>query len=165
MCFTISTKPTNINQIVIISGIEQEHYTPMLRWEKSDQLIAFEFCFFLYSFFLFTLKWNVMQQKKKPYTLVCIPWRNYQSLTDFLIDKSDFENTSRQISKVMYCLTVYVPCQCYCFWFNRNYFTHLVWPNLKPYHNLFWNALFKFLSWSFSMSYCISNLEHFRWQF
>lgn len=126
---------------------------------------SFEFCFFLYSFFLFTLKWNVMQQKKKTYTLVCIPWRNYQSLTDFLIDKSDFENTSRQISKVMYCLTVYVPCQCYCFWFNRNYFTHLVWPNLKPYHNLFWNALFKFLSWSFSMSYCISNLEHFRWQF
>lgn len=46
---------------------------------------------------------------------MCIPWRNYQSLTDFLIDKSDFENTSRQISKVMYCLTVYVPCQCYCF--------------------------------------------------
>lgn len=126
-------------------------------------------CFWILFLFILSLSFHLKMKRdaaeKKTYTLVCIPLRNYQSLTDFLIDKSDFENTWRQISKVMYRPTVYVPCQCYCFWFNRNYFTHLVWPNLKPYHNSFLNTLFKFLSWSFSMSYCISDLEHFRWQF
>lgn len=85
MCFTNSTKPTNINQTVTISGIEQEHYTPMLRWERSDQLIAFEFCFFLYSLFLFTLKWNVMQQEKKN-IYSCVHTLKKLSITNWLLD-------------------------------------------------------------------------------
>lgn len=85
MCFTNSTKPTNINQIVTISGSEQEHYTPMLRWERSDQLIAFEFCFFLYSLFLFTLKWNMMQQKKK-HIYSCVHTLKKLSITNWLLD-------------------------------------------------------------------------------
>lgn len=63
---------------------------------------AFEFyCFFLYFLFFFLL-WNIStsvackHQAEKTHTLVCIPWRNYQSLTDCLID---FENTSRQIER------------------------------------------------------------------
>lgn len=89
---------------------------------------------------------------------MCIPWRNYQSLTDCLIDKSHFENISRQISKVMDCLTVYVSCHRFCFQFNRNYFTHLVWPNFE----ILPQVILNFFSLSFKNSYCILYFVHVR---
>lgn len=85
MCFTNSTKPTNINQIVIISGIEQEHYTPMLPWEKSDQLIALLNFVSFYTLSFFS-PWNETWCSRKNPINTCVHTLKKLSITNWLLD-------------------------------------------------------------------------------
>lgn len=85
MCFTNSTKPTNINQIVIISGIEQEHYTPMLRWEKKWPIN----CFWILFLFILSLSFHLevkheAAEKKNIYS--CVHTLKKLSITNWLLD-------------------------------------------------------------------------------
>lgn len=82
---------------------KKKKYTPMIWWKEVTK--CFWILLFLFILSLFFLLWNIStsvackHQAEKTHTPVCIPWRNYQSLTDCLIDKSHFENTSRQIER------------------------------------------------------------------